>query len=122
MPACDTGKYALFATSILVLARIVVHTCILAEKSHQIRNQHLRFAQDQSNNPSVRVAYALAEIKFRWSYYGRCRKRFLKEFSMFVWHFRGMKFDACVTPKLLRETNAIMIAYHRAFKARSWKS
>ena len=76
IPACDTGKYAsviaCFAISIPVLARIVVHTCILAKNSHQIRNQHLRFAQDRSNDPSV--AYALAEIKFRRSY-GRCHKR-----------------------------------------------
>ena len=75
-PACDTGKYALdiayFAISILVLARVVVHTYVLAKNSREIRNQHLRFAQDRSNNPSV--AYTLAEIKLRWSY-GRCRKR-----------------------------------------------
>jgi hypothetical protein len=39
-----------FALCVLVLARIVIYSCILAKHGHQIQNQHLRFAQDRSND------------------------------------------------------------------------
>jgi hypothetical protein len=80
-PACDAGKYAsviaYFAICILILVRIVVHTCILAKNGHQIQNQHLQFAQDQSNYPSV--AYTLAEIKFK-SFETLCMHNYLTDF------------------------------------------
>ena len=40
----------------------MVHTCILAKNSHQIRNQHLRFAQDRSNDPSVAYVPLLMKL------------------------------------------------------------
>ena len=70
--ACDAGKHTpvgtYFANFRFVLARISVHSTILAKKKkkkkrRQIQNQHLRFAQKRSNDPNL--TYALAEIIFR---------------------------------------------------------